>query len=266
MLRARNTCRVINRPSTHINLCYVTPCSRKMHSSLNIQRCLATPEAFKVVPATIGCMVAFTIGFPFDTFKVRLQNEQTRPNNLFSGFVPGVMLCGLYAFIYFYSYDIFIKSAFNISNAASISAVLALFVKVPCKVIIKTMQRYEINDMAEVIQKIYERNGLPGFFRGFLLYVLSDVPENIVKYNLFDFLLKLPFVLPTSITGALVGIVTSISIQPIDVLINIIMTNMNDRNIQFKKINYMKGLRLSLITNIIQSFAFYHIYHFLQYL
>jgi hypothetical protein len=279
MLHPRNTYRVINNHNTHSRLCYVTPCSRvstktqstkkpQSSKSKNIQRCLASlsPQTFNILPATIGCMAAFIVGYPFDTFKVRLQNDKVKSNNLFTGFVPGILLCGLYASVYFYTYDVLINSSYTINNAASISAITTLVSKVPCKVVIKMMQRYEINNMSKVMIKIYKKNGIQGFFRGFWLYILSDVPENIIKYNMYDFLFKLPFKLPIGVTGILVGIVTSVCVQPIDVLINVIMTNLNDRNIQFKKINYMKGLRLSLITNTIQSFTFYHVYNFLQFL
>lgn len=219
---------------------------------------------YKLAPAVIACMSAFAVGYPVDTIKVRLQNgEDSDKKDVLTGFLPSVCMCGLYALVYFASYNNLVQNT-SITTTATISAMCTLLFKVPSKVLIKTMQRYGIGDTKQVAQKIYKTSGIFGFFRGFFLYVVSDIPENIIKYNMYDFLEKLPIVLSHNAAGTLVGIVTSFCLQPIDVLSNVVMSNVDGRKIKLNEINYFKGLYLSLVINTLQCLAFYNVYHVLK--
>jgi hypothetical protein len=216
---------------------------------------------FSVVPSVIGCVAAFAAGFPFDTYKIRCQTDANidKHRGLFVGFVPGAALCGLYAFVYFASYQ-HLVNMMPTSQSASIAATLTLLLKVPSKVVIKIMQRHNEPDITKIAKLIYERNGFFGFFRGFLLYVFNDVPENVIKYNLYDVFHNIHPPLDASWIGLLVGFMTSVLIQPIDVLLNIVMSNIDGNAINFKKINYMRGLFLSILTNTLQCGVFYHVF------
>jgi hypothetical protein len=232
----------------------------------NLQKC----NSYPVIPAMLGCMAAFTTGYSFDTIKIRTQtmeypekqaNSIKLIENPYVGFKPALSLCTLCAFVYFFSFEVLSKTSLNISQVASISTALTLLLKVPSKVVIKSMKRYNINDVKHIIEKIYKNNGFRGFFRGFWLYIMSDLPENIIKYNLFEFFQQFKHLFDTSHIGFMVGIMTAVLIQPIDVLLNITMSNIENKPIQFKKINYYRGLILAIIANTIECAIFYKVMH-----
>lgn len=231
-----------------------------LHKDRNIKRnCISNTIQYPLIPSLIGCAAAFSSTYPFDSYKIRLQNNNQNNKTLFAGYIQGVLLCCTYAAVYFISYEKMINVlCLSINEASTIATSLSLLLKVPSKVVIKSMQKGEYNTIWQVINIIKKRDGFKGFFRGFWIYAFNDIPENVVKYNMYAFL---NFIFPSDaiLVGMIAGIFTSVLTQPLDVLQNIIMSNIENKKINFKKINYFSGLLISLITNSIQSAIFFNV-------
>lgn len=225
-------------------------------------------HSYPVVPAMLGCMAAFTTGYSFDTVKIRTQTLDNADKadikliqNPYVGFRYALAFCTISAFIYFSSFELLSKTSLNTSQVAGFSTAITLLFKVPSKVIIKSMKRYNIDDIKHIIERIHQQGGIFGFFRGFWLYIISDAPENMIKYNLFEMFQRFAHIFDTTHIGFMVGILTAIAIQPIDVLVNNWMSNIDNKPIQLKKINYYRGLILAIIANTMECAIFYRVMH-----
>ena len=216
-------------------------------------------NSYPLIPSLCGCIAAYTFVYPFDTYKIRMQHGKHNPfhKNIFAGYVFGAFLCSAYACIYFVTYGK-LSEVMCLNSASSIATFFTLFVKVPSKVVVKVLQNGDYMNIIKIARTIFNKNGLFGFFRGFWFYALNDIPENIVKYNMYD-ILFLAFPQEPVMIGVLTGLVTSMIIQPLDVLQNITMCNIEGKKIDFMKINYFSGIFVSIITTSIKSVIFYNV-------
>lgn len=219
--------------------------------------------SYDIVPALVGSAAAYTIGYPLDTIKTRLQSNnyhsKTIHDNLFYGYSYGVLMCMASAGSYFlmYKYLLQMLGADKTIVCSMIATFMSCFVKVPCKSIIKVMQNNNFKHITDATNLIVATFGVWGFYKGFWLYAMDDVPENALKFFLFEFLQT--FISVNWLVGALAGFVTSVATQPFDVLQTKIICQ-NEKSACLKPEESFKGLWLKLVIETLQAATFLRFY------
>lgn len=216
-------------------------------------------EVFNVIPAVIGSALAFTSTYPMDTYKTLIQNDQSTRQNLFKGYKYGLALCCSSAFIYFNMYQK-LTTMLPFMSASFISSIMSIVVKVPGKAVTKLLQNGSFLTLHSASSYIMRAYGPMGFYRGFLAYVMDDVPETVLKFFLFDYLETI-FPGQRFVIGALTGILCSILLQPLDVLQTMLVCNIKNEKINYTTIDYTKGMFLAICINSIQNMVFYYMYY-----
>jgi hypothetical protein len=226
---------------------------------------IKTKSSYDVLPALIGSAAAYTSTYPIDTIKTRLQanNEECVPmNKLYAGYIHGVFLCMASASTYFvmYNYLLSIFGNDKLVICSMVATFISCFVKVPGKSIVKVMQNEGMYKIEDAMNHIKKNFGVYGFYRGFWIYVVDDVPENAMKFLLYEVLQK--FITVNWIIGAVAGFLTSVMTQPFDVLQTKIICD-EKKCPELKLQDSFKGLGIKLLIETIQSAIFYRCFKFI---
>jgi hypothetical protein len=218
-------------------------------------------SAYSFAPAVLGSMAAFTSTYPLDTIKTLTQNDikLEKKHNLLSGYFPGLFVCCITTSVYFAMYSILSQHLSNIASAM-VATMFSCAVKTPGKAIVKLMQNGDFVDCGNAMKFLHNQFGVYGFFRGYIPYLIDDVPENAIKFFLYDFFGTLFPEFPI-IVGILTGFISSIVTQPLDVIQTKLLCNKTTDSLDYKKINYMSGLVITLVIHSIQAMVFYLIHH-----
>jgi hypothetical protein len=243
--------------------------SKKQVHSVRVNRkvrlCVRA-DVYSVCPSILSSAVAFTTCYPIDTYKIKLQNGRAKdipPSYLVKGYREGLALCTFITMVYFGSLQ-FLMTHMAFTRACFFASFITTLVKVPCKSLTKVLQNGTYGNVGDIAKDIWKRYGIVGFYRGFWVYVLDDVPDAVVKFHLYSKLSQMTD--NTILVGAITGIVTTILTQPSDMLKTIIICNVEGKPINFAKLNYFKGLHLSILINSMQSAIFFYTYNIIKHL
>lgn len=249
--------RCINK-HVSINTCR-TVVPRKRLSRKFTSKC----ELYSILPAVISSAVASTTCYPLDTYKTRLQTGHVTDKSLYSGYRTSILSCCLTTFVYFSTLKEF-TCLMPLGKAAMCASFLTTCIKVPFKCITKLLQNGRFSTIEQIFEFILSKYGIFGFYKSFWIYVLDDVPETVLKFYLFSYI-KSVFPENMMMVGTVVGIITAMFTQPMDVLKTILICSAEtDESIEYKKINYTRGVLLVMVMNALQSSIFLNTYHFIQ--
>lgn len=219
--------------------------------------------SYSCIPAILGSLAAFTTTYPLDTYKTFIQNDKSSKHiNIkrgFKGYSPGLILCCITSTIYFFIFTK-ISQHLPLLPASIISTFCSSLVKVPGKTITKLLQNGDFPNVQKATSFMFNKYGVNGFYRGFIPYIMNNVPETSLKFYFYN-LLKNMYPNNSFIVGALTGLVVSIITQPLDVLQTKVMCNVSSTKLNYKKINYFSGICMSLLINSVQTCVFFHVHH-----
>lgn len=213
----------------------------------------------------ISGVIGKTIEFPFDTIKVRLQSslvpistfqmiKATYKEGIIKGFYQGLKapLIGacLENAILFSSYNSCLEMVKTVENDVSlthkamsgafagfsVSFILTPIELVKCQLQVSnlanegTKRAKQSNIYSSMIWKIYEKDGITGFWKGLSPTLLRETIGTMIWFTTYEVLSeyldrKRPSELNSLISGALAGATFNISMFPIDTIKSNIQTN-----------------------------------------
>lgn len=122
------------------------------------------------------------------------------------------------------------------------------FLRNPFELIKQNMQLGRYNSISQAVTEIYKINGLSGFYRGYFVTVMREIPFGIIQYPLYEKLKKrqisknktsnINFCLCGAIAGGTAGFLTA----PIDFLKTRVMTNRNSSQIHTNILSLIKNI------------------------
>ncbi|KAF9046138.1 mitochondrial carrier domain-containing protein [Panaeolus papilionaceus] len=192
--------------------------------------------------------------FPIDTVKTRLQSSQ--------GFIKAGGFSGVYkgvgsvvvgsapgAAVFFSTYEFMKKTlplpenmaSVNHMMSASVAEVAACMVRVPTEVIKTRMQTSSYgaqgSSSLSAFKLVLKQEGIPGFYRGFGITVMREIPFTSLQFPLYEYLkLQLSkklnrkplYAHEAAVCGSIAGGVAAAFTTPLDVLKTRVMLDMRD--------------------------------------
>ncbi|THV06535.1 mitochondrial carrier [Dendrothele bispora CBS 962.96] len=212
--------------------------------------------------------------FPIDTIKTRLQSAQgfTRAGG-FSGIYKGVgsVVVGSApgAAVFFSTYDTLkktlpVQGPLNHMISASVGEVAACLVRVPTEVIKTRAQTSSYGALAQsswaAAKLVWAHEGISGFYRGFGITVMREIPFTSLQFPLYEFLKyrlalsltpkrqhKQLYAHEAAVCGSIAGGVAAALTTPLDVLKTRVMLDIKNPSTNTSPQNISLLTRLRLI-------------------
>ena len=217
-------------------------------------RCRSSAFEYSLVPAVLASCAAFTSTYPLDSFKIQTQTDKLNKNsNLFAGYGEGLCICIGTAIVYFNLYAFLAASCEHVPIRAAIATCFSCLIKVPGKSITKQLQNQDFATAGEAVRETVDTLGIQGFYRSLGPYLLSDIPENALRFWLYSFLAN--YFQSTLVIGLVAGVVISLAVQPMDMLQTQVICNYKDK-LDLGKLNLFKGTVPALLSNCLQTTIF----------
>lgn len=215
--------------------------------------------------------------FPLDTIKTRIQatikgksiDYVNKANNVskYSGLKSQVLASFPSAAAFFSTYDFTKHSLRHVDHkydtlvhmaGAVLGEASAVLVRNPFELIKQNMQIGKYATIKEALVEIFKQNGFKGFYRGYLITVLREIPFGIIQYPLYEKFKKDRMKMKTHtdskelgifdfcISGAKAGGISAFVTTPLDVIKTRIMTlgkfDINKINSVVKSIYHEEGI------------------------
>ncbi|KAL7754445.1 S-adenosylmethionine transporter [Sorochytrium milnesiophthora] len=145
-----------------------------------------------------------TVLFPLDTIKTRLQSQQGLVasggfRGIFSGLLPAVIGSAPGAAAFFVTYEYFktvLTTWMPDENrapgvhmlAASAGEISACVIRVPTEVLKQRLQTRLYSSTVSAVRTLYQKEGILGFYRGYLSTVLREIPFTCIQFPLYEYL------------------------------------------------------------------------------
>ncbi|KIP06836.1 hypothetical protein PHLGIDRAFT_128022 [Phlebiopsis gigantea 11061_1 CR5-6] len=191
--------------------------------------------------------------FPIDTVKTRLQSAQGffqagGFNGIYKGLGSVVVGSAPGAALFFCTYDTLKRNSPLPAHLASVTHMLsascgevaACLIRVPTEVIKTRMQTSTYGSQAQssfsVARLVLSREGLRGFYRGFGITVMREIPFTSLQFPMYELLKthyarqagRKPHAHEAAVCGSISGGIAAAATTPLDVLKTRVMLDMRD--------------------------------------
>lgn len=152
----------------------------------------------ELIAGTVGGAFGIIIGQPLDIIKTRAMIGSVQKKNLrnlihtegilspFKGSLIPMIGQGLYSSIAFTTYNVSRMNKFDIFTSGCIGGAASVLVTTPSEVIKIGLQmntgQVKKGNLRAVVSSIYKKNGLLGFYLGFLPTFIRDVPSTGIYF------------------------------------------------------------------------------------
>ncbi len=205
--------------------------------------------------------------FPIDALKSRVQyGEFNKSINIYSGLKSTFVGSFPSAAGFFITYDYISHklqskerySVFKYMISAGCGECVAVLIRTPFELIKQNLQVGNFATNKEAIKFIYSSEGCRGFYRGYFITVLREIPFAFIQFPLYEYLKnkikskKEITQIHYNICGAITGGVAAFITTPIDVIKTKIMTDKSNTNVKHKILKVIKDINS---TNKLHFFA-----------
>tara|TARA_B100000886_G_C20388550_1_gene477183 strand:- start:697 stop:1383 length:687 start_codon:yes stop_codon:yes gene_type:complete len=209
-----------------------------------------------------ACITSITL-YPLQTLKVYNQLNNNKVSNIitdsnitnyYSGIKYNTVGTFFGATLFFETYEFILP--FSLILATTLAVMISSLVTVPFS-IKRNIQSNKVNKF--LIDKLNEKFTIKKVYKTYLIMILENIPQNILKYSIYEYFLNLLNIyLNISLSGAISAAISSIILSLVLTPFDYIKTNLS-LNQKFKfSIKMWSGYKIKLLNSILSnSFGHY---------
>lgn len=222
--------------------------------------------------ATLCKTVSFVFTYPFETYKMYSQLGKTvqNPIELYNGFGMFLLMATLQCYV---NYNIFFSCIAAMSPhvskhvaillASFISCFLLSFVRVPISFINRNIVFYKGCLGVDAVQFIMQQFTFDLYKRGWIINILTDIPDSFVKFFLNTQLSMLPSI-NVFTRSFLTGVVTCVINMPLDYVLTTTLCQVVQTEKQSMKSGVegcVSGLPYRVLASVIGNVVFFYMFN-----